>query len=43
MSELQHFGVLGMKWGVRRTEAQLARQEKKDVKWAKTKGVKVTS
>ena len=43
MSELQHFGVLGMKWGVRRTEAQLARQEKKDVKWAKTKGVKVTA
>lgn len=40
---LAHHGILGQKWGVRRTEAALARQEKKDVKWAKTKGAKVTA
>jgi hypothetical protein len=40
---LIHFGVIGQKWGVRRTEARLARQEKKDLNWAKTKGAKVTS
>lgn len=40
---LAHHGILGQKWGVRRTKANLARQEKKDVKWAKTKGAKVTA
>ena len=40
---LAHHGILGQKWGVRRTEASLARQEKKDVKWEKTKGAKVTA
>lgn len=36
--ELYHHGILGMRWGVRRTPEQLGkltkRQEKKDVKWA---------
>lgn len=27
---LEHYGVKGMKWGVRRTDAQLARSAKKD-------------
>ena len=40
---LAHHGILGQKWGVRRAEAQLARQEKKDLKWAKSKGAKVTA
>ena len=36
--ELQHFGVLRMRWGVRRTPEQLGRRaERRDVKWL-TKG-----
>jgi hypothetical protein len=40
-NELIHYGVLGMKWGVRRTPAQLGHLTKKDNKWVKKNSEKI--
>lgn len=49
-NELKHYGILGMKWGIRRyqnsdgslTAAGRKRLEKKDQKWAKKNSDKIT-
>lgn len=40
---LMHYGILGMRWGVRRERKAAERAERKDLKWVRSKGEKITS
>ena len=43
MSEMmEHHGILGQKWGIRRIPAQLGNLSKKDANWVKKKSEKIT-
>ena len=43
MSELKHHGIIGQKWGIRRTPEQLGNLSKKDSKWIAKKSDKITA
>ena len=42
-SELCHYGILGMRWGIRRKDPSSSRLEKKDTKWAKKHHDRITN
>ena len=39
---LAHYGILGMKWGVRRAKQQSGNLSRKDNRWVRKKGSKIT-
>lgn len=41
-NNLTHHGILGQRWGVRRTQTQLSNLSKKDNKWVKKNSDKIT-
>ena len=41
-NQLTHHGILGQRWGIRRTQAQLGNLSKKDNKWVKKNSDKIT-
>ena len=43
LSELKHHGIIGQKWGIRRTPEQLGNLSKKDSKWIAKKSDKITA
>lgn len=42
MYELEHHGILGQRWGIRRTQTQLGNLSKKDSRWIKRNTDKIT-
>lgn len=42
MNELTHYGILGMRWGVRRSQEELGHLSKKDARWVRKKSDKIT-
>ncbi len=43
LSDLKHHGIIGQKWGIRRTPEQLGNLSKKDSKWIAKKSDKITA
>lgn len=41
MHALSHYGILGMRWGVRKEERRVRNLNRKDAKWARTEAKKI--